>query len=218
MTVTNICFHGIGSPEARPEHEAAYWVETDTFRRILDLIAQRPRVRISFDDGFASDVEIALPELRERGLTAAFFPIAGRLGRSGSLDGEDLRRLRDAGMTVGSHGMRHIPWRGLTGPELRTELITARDLIAAEIDLPVTEAACPLGRYDRSVLHALRSTGYTRVYTSDRALARSEGWLQPRFTVRAGDEPSEIWQMMEHRRRRLRRASDAVRIRIKSLR
>ena len=56
---------------------------------------------------------IALPALRERGLTATFFVVAGRLGEPGFLDERGVRALADAGMAIGCHGMRHRPWRGL---------------------------------------------------------------------------------------------------------
>ncbi|MGF1648019.1 MAG: polysaccharide deacetylase family protein, partial [Kineosporiaceae bacterium] len=115
----NVCFHGVGEPARELEPgEDRYWVTVDTFRSVLDEIATWPAVRISFDDGNASDVEHGLPALRERGLPATFFVLARRLGLPGSLTGDDLRSLRDAGMTIGSHGMDHRPWRGLP-PEAR---------------------------------------------------------------------------------------------------
>ena len=50
-------------------------------------------MRLSFDDGNSSDVEIALPALRERGLPRRFFVVAGRLDRPGSLSRDDVREL-----------------------------------------------------------------------------------------------------------------------------
>ena len=67
----NICFHGIGTPgRALEPGEDRYWITSDEFHRILDEIATWPSTRISFDDGNASDLEIGLPALVERGLTA----------------------------------------------------------------------------------------------------------------------------------------------------
>ena len=112
--VVNLCFHGIGTPARDTEPgEDAYWISTDLYRRVLDVVAEDPHVRISFDDGNASDVEIGLPGLVERGLTATFFVLAGRLDQPGSLAVDDVRALATAGMRIGSHGMDHRPWRGL---------------------------------------------------------------------------------------------------------
>jgi peptidoglycan/xylan/chitin deacetylase (PgdA/CDA1 family) len=184
-SVVNVCFHGIGTPQRELEPgEAPYWVSETAFRQILDELTEWPDVQISFDDGNASDVEIGLPALVERGLTAQFFLLAGRLDQPGSVSSEGVRALRKHGMAIGSHGMRHRSWRDLTPPEQVEEFVTARDQLAEVAQAPVTLAACPLGRYDRRVLAALRQHGYRTVYTSDRRPARAGSWLQPRYSVR----------------------------------
>lgn len=187
-TVINVCFHGIGTPRREMEPgEDRYWISVDTYHRVLDDLAGWPSTRISFDDGNASDVEIGLPGLLSRGLTADFFVLAGRFGTSGSLDEADVKELVASGMTVGTHGMNHIPWRGLDPATNRAELVDARARIAAVTGTTVDAAACPLGRYDRRLLADLRRFGYRRVYTSDRRVADPNAWLQPRFSIRADD-------------------------------
>src|SRR5687768_1699714 len=107
-SIVNVCFHGIGTPARELEPgEDRYWIPVDVYHRVLDDVATWPSVRISFDDGNASDVEIGLPALLERGLTADFFVLAGRLGAAGSLDEAAVKELAAAGMTIGTHGMRH---------------------------------------------------------------------------------------------------------------
>ena len=101
--LVNVCFHGIGEPSRELEPgEARYWITTQQFESILDEIATWPTLRISFDDGNRSDIEYGLPALVERGLTATFFVLAGRLTTPGSLDAAAVAELRDAGMTIGS--------------------------------------------------------------------------------------------------------------------
>jgi peptidoglycan/xylan/chitin deacetylase (PgdA/CDA1 family) len=149
-------------------------------------------VRVSFDDANSSDVLIALPALLDRGLTAQFFLVAARLGSPGSLTVDDVRELSAKGMSIGTHGMSHRPWTGMTPAVREAELVTARRLLEGAAGVPVTEAACPLGRYDRRLLADLRRLGYRRVYTSDRATGRADGWLQPRFSVRREDTPQSL--------------------------
>lgn len=188
--VHNICFHGIGRPGRSLEPgEEPYWISVDAYLRILDSITPRRDVAISFDDGNASDVEIALPALLERGLVASFFPLAGRLDRPGSLTAADLRTLRRHGMAIGSHGMDHTPWRGLSERQRRVELVLGRERLVEASGGPVGAAALPLGRYDRRLLGQLRRLGYSRVYSSDRAPASPKSWLQPRFSVRNDTSP-----------------------------
>jgi peptidoglycan/xylan/chitin deacetylase (PgdA/CDA1 family) len=192
-TVINVCFHGIGEPGRELEPgEDAYWVDTDSFRAILDEVATWPAVRLSFDDGNASDLAYALPALAERSLVADFFVLAGRLRTPGSLDGAGVRQLRAAGMRIGTHGMAHRSWRGLDQVTQRDEFVVARERLADTIGEPVDTAACPLGQYDRRVLGTLRRLGYTRVFTSDRRRARPGAWLQPRYSVRRDDTPGSL--------------------------
>lgn len=186
--VTNICFHGIGRPaRALEAGESAYWIGVDSFHWFLDELAGRDDVAISFDDGNLSDVVVGLPALLERGQTATFFALAGRLGQPGSLADADLRQLRSRGMTIGSHGMRHIPWRGLSLQARQEEFVRARELLAEASSGPVQDAALPLGRYDRGVLRGLRDLGYRHVFSSDRLPARQGGWFQPRYSVGSSD-------------------------------
>lgn len=186
--VINICFHGIGSPQRELEPgEQRYWIDVDQYLRILDELTTWPSVRITFDDGNASDVQHGLPALLERDLSAQFFVLAGRLGSPGSLDVDGIHELRRNNMSIGTHGMAHRPWRHMDQVTRDRELVEARQQISTIIRMNVGAAACPLGSYDRRLLLDLRSLGYSRVYTSDRRLARASAWLQPRFSVRAND-------------------------------
>jgi peptidoglycan/xylan/chitin deacetylase (PgdA/CDA1 family) len=190
-------FHGIGAPERSVEaDEKLYWISVPFFQAVLDLVRNRHDVHLTFDDGNASDVAIALPALSDRGLSASFYPIADRIGTSGSTSSADLRALRAAGMGIGSHGMRHRAWRHLDDDALREELVDARQLIADAAGHPVTEVACPFGAYDGRTIRRLRSLRYTSVFTSDRAVARRSAWLQPRFTVRNSDEVQDIARLL----------------------
>ena len=206
-SVVNVCFHGIGTPARELEHgESPYWITTKQFESILDEIASWPAVQLSFDDGNQSDVEFGLPALVERGLTATFFLLAGRLGLPGSVDAAGIRELVAAGMTVGSHGMDHRPWRGMDATATARELVQAKSQIAAAAGRPVDEAALPLGRYDRRVLQDLMRLGYRRVYTSDRRLAKAGHWLQPRFSVYEDESAQSLRAAVASARSPFRRA------------
>lgn len=193
----NICFHGVGEPARELEPgEDKYWISHQMFLQLLDLVAERSDVALSFDDGNTSDVEVGLPALTARGLSASFFVLAGRLGKPGSLTVDGVAALSRSGMTVGTHGMDHRPWRRLDPTAVRRELVEAREVIARAAGRPVTDAACPLGRYDRKLLRELRRLGYERVYTSDRAQANATGWLQARHSVTSQDTSQTVSHRM----------------------
>lgn len=215
----NVCFHGIGEPgRSQEEGEAEYWIERDAYLDILDEIGTWPNVTISFDDGNASDHDIGLAALVDRGLTASFFVLAGRIDAPGSLSTGQLRALVDAGMTIGTHGMHHVPWPGLDDRQRHVELVEARALIADVIAREVDDAACPLGRYDRTVLRELRRLGYARVYTSDRMASATTAWVQPRYSVRRSDTPETLRASILERQSALDRVRPTVAGVVKRLR
>jgi peptidoglycan/xylan/chitin deacetylase (PgdA/CDA1 family) len=191
--VRGICFHGIGLPRRALEPgEHRYWITIDAFHKVLDAIVARPDVRISFDDGNASDLDVGLAALLERGLVGSFFVVAGRIGSRGSLDTDGLRELNRHGMTIGTHGMDHRPWRRLPPGDRERELIEARERIAEAVGRPVDEAAVPLGFYDRRLLADLKRLGYTAVHTTDRMAGTDGAWLLPRFSILANDTVASV--------------------------
>jgi peptidoglycan/xylan/chitin deacetylase (PgdA/CDA1 family) len=184
--VLNLTFHGVGRPlRTLDPGESALWLDTHEFSEVVARVAGREDVAVSFDDGNASDAEVALEILRRHGVKATFFVVAERIGRAGFLHGDQLRELAGAGMGIGYHGRRHRPWRGLSGDELRRDL-DAKAVLEDEAGRAVTHAACPFGAYDRRVLRDLRAAGFERVLTSDGGWAHSSSWLQPRNTLKSG--------------------------------
>lgn len=197
-TVANICFHGVGEPRRELEPgEGPYWVDRQTLTAILDTVAERTDIALSFDDGNISDVDTVLPELVARGLRATFYVVAGRIGSAGSLGSGDLAALVDAGMEIGTHGMHHVPWRHLPADALEDEIVHARRIIEDVVGRPVRKAALPLGRYDRVLLQALREHDYEEVASSDRCLVSAGAWFQPRFSVTGIDSSASVMQQLQ---------------------
>ncbi|WP_410595909.1 polysaccharide deacetylase family protein [Amycolatopsis sp. lyj-23] len=176
-----LAMHGVGRPARQLDPgEDERWLTVEQFERVLDVAAEHEDVRLTFDDGNDSDVEIVLPRLADRGLTAEFFPLAGRLGQRGYLDRDGLRELVRAGMEIGSHGWEPRDWRRLDDLHAGRELRDAPQLLGDLCGRPVRRYSLPFGAYDRRVLARLRQAGATRVYSSDGGAARRDGWLQAR--------------------------------------
>lgn len=184
-SIANITVHGIGTPERQLDRgEDQTWVSTAQFEQMLDAVAGRSDAHLTFDDGNASDVEIALPRLLERGLTAEFFLLAGELGAPGRVDQAGVQVLQGAGMTIGSHGWSHRDWRRIDDMQAREEMEVALRTLTALTGSPVVRVAIPFGSYDRHVLRRLRNAGVARVYTSDGGRARPDAWIQARTSLR----------------------------------
>jgi len=213
----NVNVHGIGPSPGRPLDPGVdqVWISVELFDGRLAAALGLPHVTITFDDGNLSDLEIGLPRLQERGLRARFYVCAGLLGEPGRLDESAVRELHGAGMVIGSHGWAHRDWRTLSrdthgAADVEEEMVRARRDLERLTGSDVSEVAVPFGSYDRRVLHTLRRTGVTRVYTSDGGWARTDSWLQPRNSIHAGDGPDWPRRVMTDRPGLVRRARARV--------
>ena len=190
-------FHAIGRPRRELiSGETDVCVSRGQFLDILDAVAEREDVELTFDDGNRSDIDEVLPALQERGMRAQFFVCPALFGAPGYIRASDVGRLRDAGMPVGSHGMDHVGWRNLSPAELDREVAQAKRILEVAVGEPVVAAACPFGAYDRRSLNALRDAGFERVYTSDGGSARPGDWLIARNTVGSSDSAESIESML----------------------
>lgn len=212
-------FHGVGPvPRSLDEGERECWLEQDAFEAVLDLARGQPHVRLTLDDGNASDCEIALPALRRRGLQATFFVCTGRLGQPTFLSPAQVRELLSQGMGIGSHGVAHVSWRRLSPQQLREEVAGSRRVLEELCGVPVDTAACPFGSYDRRVLEDLRQARYRAVYTSDCGSARETDWLRARNTVTRSTPLGDIAQLIRQGPGALQQSLINVRKLIKRLR
>ena len=130
----------------------------------------RGMVGLTFDDGYADFVEHAVPLLHRYGCTATVFVLPGCLGGSNVWDAEappkllltadGLRAAADAGMEIGSHGMRHLDLTAAGDEVLREETAGSRDRIA-ELTGRAPQGFCyPYGHVDERALAAVRAAGY----------------------------------------------------------
>jgi len=183
-----VTFHGLGEiPSRIGSSESRYWCDAKRFESILDAIPNVEKeaglpVEITFDDGNASDCDIALPALAKRQLSAKFFVCAGRIGKPGYLDADAIRALLQAGMDIGSHGWNHVDWRRIARSTLATEIQSALDEIGSVTGRVVDEVGIPFGGYNARILAELKRSRVRRVYTSDGGLASSRSWLVPRLS------------------------------------
>ncbi len=199
--VSCLNFHGVGTPcrELEPG-EQDFWISAESFEAILTAVGSLGPVMITVDDGNKSDVETVLPILQRFSLSATFFVVAGRVNAPGFLSADDIRCLTEAGMRIGSHGMTHRCWRGMTQRQMNEEFVAARKCLETVVGEPVDEAACPFGSYGRRVLSQLRQLGYRRVYTSDGAPPRPGAWLMSRLPIRRRHSAQQIAEEIARQR------------------
>jgi peptidoglycan/xylan/chitin deacetylase (PgdA/CDA1 family) len=129
-------------------------------------------VIITFDDGFKSCIEQAVPHLERFGFSATFFVVAGLVGdRSRWLretlncdlplaDWRLLRWLVERGFECGAHSMSHAHLPTLSREACRFELVESKRLLEEGLGRAVPHLAYPFGEYNPEVRSLARDSGY----------------------------------------------------------
>jgi peptidoglycan/xylan/chitin deacetylase (PgdA/CDA1 family) len=181
-----LMYHGVADEAEDPNHlcvapsrfaEQLAWLKRRGLRGVsigtlVDAMrAGRPRglVGITFDDGYVSVLEAALPELRRHGFTATMFIVSGRLSGSNEWDegprwplmsAGQVRELAAAGMEIGSHSTTHVRLAGLDARQLEAQVGDSKASLADLVGAPVRGFAYPYGSMDAAARLAVRDAGY----------------------------------------------------------
>ena len=139
---------------------------------LVDGPIPRGAVAVTFDDGYRDLLDHALPTLRELKIPATFFIVAGGVGstdtwneipgvpREPTLAWDELARIRDAGLSIGSHSMTHPRLDGVSADELRREVGESKRVIEAKLGIRVRHFAYPQGRHSPEAERAVQAAGY----------------------------------------------------------
>jgi len=136
-------------------------------------------VVVTFDDGFLSTIENAVPELVQRRIPATFFVIAGLLGTVPGwteygqdsvgeeivATAERLRQLPCDLITIGSHTMTHPLLTSLPEGEAKVELSASRAELEKLLNRDVKLFSFPYGALNERLIELCREIGYERVFT-----------------------------------------------------
>lgn len=162
----------------------------------------RRLVGLTFDDGYADFAEHVLPVLTRHGFTATVFVVAGRLGgdnawsvgapRKALLTADEVQRVADAGIEIGSHGLRHVALSAAGDAELAAEIADSRDILRSVSGQDVTGFCYPFGSMEPRVIEDVEDAGYDYAcaiwpseYTGRHAL--------PRIAIGDADSPPRLW-------------------------
>lgn len=130
---------------------------------------QHRLVGITFDDGYASVLDTALPVLQRHGFGATVFAVSGLLGGSNKwdqgpvwplLDSAGIAKLAAAGVEIGSHGATHVRLVGLPAARVAAEVRNSRADLAALTGAQPRGFAYPYGSVDPAARRAVRDAGY----------------------------------------------------------
>lgn len=194
--MTILCYHAVDptwrSPLAvRPEEFDAQigWLASKFEVLPLEQAAGRLDRRyrlpkgvaaITFDDGFRSVLDHALPVLRRHGVPATVFVVAETLTPEGravdwvdtpppeplqTLTLDEVRELEEGGVSIGSHSYSHRVLTSLTPSECLADLRRSRELLEDLLGHEVPFLAYPRGFHDEEVRGAAEAAGFRNSFT-----------------------------------------------------
>lgn len=118
-------------------------------------------VVISFDDGYRPQFTFALPELRKHG-----WPGLLNLKAEGSdLYTSDVEAMTDAGWELAAHTIHHLDLTTLDAEQLKEEVAGSRAILRRDYGVGVENFCYPAGRFDSTVIAAVKAAGYVGATT-----------------------------------------------------
>lgn len=120
---------------------------------------ERPTVHITFDDGYADNMAVAMPELIRRGIPTTYFvttqfvekqiPFPHDIAHGHPLapnSVDDIRCLADAGIVIGAHSHSHVDFgKPLSRAVLIAEIVDVRKKLQDWTGQPIDYFAFPFG-------------------------------------------------------------------------
>jgi len=142
--------------------------------------AEDRQAAVTFDDGFQSVIENALPELRARCIPSTLFVPSGCLGEPQKwIENNDhydfaevivpveiLEKLKDDSLVhIGSHSVTHSNLLKIQEHEAWSEICQSKDDLENIVEREIRGFSFPFGNYSGYHVRVAREAGYKRVFT-----------------------------------------------------
>lgn len=130
---------------------------------------KRPLVSITFDDGWESISQNAIPYLNTYGYRGTFYLNPSTFGATDFLNKREVQTLAKAGNEITSHGMSHIDLTTVNAVELGSQLQSAAASLQSITGIDQRNFAPPYGKSDAEVQYYARNY-YRSLRTTDNGL------------------------------------------------
>jgi len=170
------------------EHRARFAAQMDALKRLATPIPAgnedplrpgRHYAAVTFDDGFTSVGENAVPELVKRQIPATIFVVSDSLGAIPKWDAmgqeecvtgtlmslQQLRELPSELITLGSHSLSHPYLPSVTEEQATLEIGESRKRLSGMLSREITLFSFPYGAFNQRLLDICHAAGYRRVFT-----------------------------------------------------
>jgi peptidoglycan/xylan/chitin deacetylase (PgdA/CDA1 family) len=216
-SVSILCYHAVDPGWSSPLAVApadfmrhCEWLRRNRHVVALDELVARggangtrrqSTVALTFDDGFASVYDHALPPLTKHRLPATVFVVAATVSPAGypvdwvepstqrpsTLSAEQILDMHARGTGIGSHGYAHHDLTQLTEEECRRDLKSSKELLEDLLHSPVTLLAYPYGRHAEHVRRAAQWAGFTCAFSIPEGREFTGQFAVPRVGVFRGN-------------------------------
>jgi peptidoglycan/xylan/chitin deacetylase (PgdA/CDA1 family) len=212
---TVIVYHGLGDcPAAHDPYRM--FTPPAKFARQMDFLARwrrvvplddivagrtgkgRPAVAVTFDDGYRSVLEEAVPILQRHGFPATCFVPTRWIGAANGWDtfkptdralpilsADQLVELEAAGVKVESHGHAHIPLGEVDEQDAQADIAASRQILGEVLGREPQFLAYPYGSQSHAARRAVERSGFECAFSIGQ---RDEGRFgRERVTIRPAD-------------------------------
>ncbi len=189
---TILMYHGVTNNEPFPvDREAGaelYDVDIEDFRTQMQWLKKQgyvvsriedaqnsahtsslKKLVLTFDDGEMNNCANALPVLEKMEFSGYFFIIATRVGKPGYMGWNEIKKLHNAGMVIGSHGFTHEILTNLLDTQVEEELLASKKYLERNLDLTIDTLSIPRGFCTDKIINMAHETGYKHVFISERS-------------------------------------------------
>jgi peptidoglycan/xylan/chitin deacetylase (PgdA/CDA1 family) len=190
----------------------------DTLLKIgypLSLDAQLPAlnnrnfISVTFDDGYQSVLQNALPILYEKNIPVTIFVPTGFLGKKAEwirnpnhpyyneivLTEKQLEALDGHLITIGSHTVSHINLTNINERTAKREIVDSKITLERILRRKVTLFAAPYATLDENMAPLFKQAGYERVFLNipTYPATKTDLFIMGRNSVEPSDWPIEFF-------------------------
>ena len=135
-------------------------------------------VGITFDDGYANNLENAAEVLKKFNFSSTCYVVSELLGKTNVWDHDigiapaplmDLSQLQHwiaSGQEVGSHTQRHVDLTAIDKKTSQEEILNSRASLSQQLNTDIQQFCYPYGRYDPEHAVMVKASGYLAATTT----------------------------------------------------